>query len=355
MIEGDLRNVPLTDVLQIVTSGQKSGVLTVEHEDRRVRLHVERGRILAAHAAPGVPIGELLVRMELLTAREVQELLDRQAAADDGVPLGMRAVRERLMDSDDLQTALRRQATEVLADLLAWRHGTFSFAERSNAHTVVPTEGGHDAMELLMEADALRQELDAEHADPGAVFRRAGDPTRVRLPEGAWDLLGLVDGVRPARLVAAESDLGEARGLRVLHRLAELEVLEPVDTPAPDPAALVVCADPAVAPLLRLALHRVGIRAEPAVDADEALAKLDAVRPAVLVVVDRAGEGWALLRAVRSLPGRAHLPALVLESGDAAVGWWRKVRRPKAETMRRPFDEFELQRVVARLSGRPLT
>ncbi|MEX2500937.1 MAG: DUF4388 domain-containing protein, partial [Trueperaceae bacterium] len=240
MIEGGLRSVPLTDVLQIVTTGQKSGVLTVETDGLRARLHVERGTIRAAHLTPGVPIGELLVRMELLTAREVQELLERQRAHDGTLPLGMEAVRAGLMNDEDLQDALKRQAVEVLADLLRWRDGTFQFAERSTDHTVVPSDGGHDAMMLLMEADALRRELDQGGAEPATVFRRAGDPTTHELPEGAWDLLGLVDGILPARLVAAESDLGEERGLRVLLRLADLGVIEPVHDRAPDLVALVV-------------------------------------------------------------------------------------------------------------------
>ncbi len=33
MIEGSLRNIPLADVFQIVVTSQKSGILTVAHND----------------------------------------------------------------------------------------------------------------------------------------------------------------------------------------------------------------------------------------------------------------------------------------------------------------------------------
>ncbi|MEX2501405.1 MAG: hypothetical protein WD336_03425, partial [Trueperaceae bacterium] len=110
-----------------------------------------------------------------------------------------------------------------------------------------------------------------------------------------------------------------------------------------------------VARLLRLSLHRVGIGVETTDDAEQALRRLDEVHPSVLVIDDAAGEGWELIRSVRSLPGRAHLPALLLTAGEDRTGWFGRMRRPKAETMPMPFDEFQLQRTVSRLAGRPLT
>lgn len=353
MIEGSLRNVPLTDVVQIVAEGRKSGVLTVSRQETRARLYLERGRVQVAHLDPGTHLGEVLVRMDLLTTFEVQEMLARQDRENAGTPLGLMAIEAGLIASEELQAALRRQAVETLAELLGWRDGTFSFVERSITSSQVPTEGSHDAMRLLMEADALRRELDEGTADPATIYRRVGDPTDHELPPGAWDLLGLVDGYRPARTIVADVDLGEAEALRLLRRLEELEVIEGVARDGPDLAVMVVCASPALQRLIRLSLQRVGLRPELFDSPAAALASLDAVHPRVLVVDDRAGEGWRLLRQVRGTAGRGHLPAVVL-TDDVGGGLLSRWRRPKAEVLARPFAEIELQRSVARLAGRPV-
>jgi CheY-like chemotaxis protein len=355
MIEGSLRNVPLTDVLQIVTTGQKSGLLDLEHEGTRASVHVERGRIHVAHMEPGSHLGEILVRMDLLANREVQEILERQRRENPGTPLGAIALQDGLITAEDLASALRRQVVEVLAELLAWTDGAFQFAERPLEATHVPVDGGYDAMQLLMDADALRRDLDAGSADPAAVFERADDPTRFDLPPGAWDLLGLIDGRLPARTVVAEAEMTETDGLRLLQRMAEIGVIREGAGSGPDTVVLVLCRSSALQRLLRLALQRASMRAELFGDPDEAFEALDRVRPHVLLIDDREGEGWAWLRRVRAAPGRGHLPALVLEgAATRAAGPFARWRRPRAETLERPFDEWALQERVARLAGRKL-
>lgn len=354
MIEGSLRNVPLADVLQIVATGRKSGVLSVVRRTTRARVYLERGRVQVAHVAPGVHLGEVLVQLDLLTAHEVQEILARQDHENPGTPLGLTAVAAGLLDEEDLHRALRRQAVETFAELLSWSGGEFSFAERSTLESEVATEHTYDAMSLLMEADELRRDLGGGLAHPAAVYRRAMDPTDADLPEGAWELLPHVDGLRSARTVAADSDLGEARALRLLRRLEELGVLEASPDDAPEPTVLVVSPSDALRRLVRLALLRVGLRPLLFASGDEALAAIDEARPSVVVVDDRDGEGWELVRALRRLPGRGHLPAVVLSGGGEPRGLLARLRRPRAEILARPFHELELQQLVGRLAGRPL-
>jgi CheY-like chemotaxis protein len=355
MIEGSLRNVPLTDVLQIVTTGQKSGLLDLEQEGAHARVHVEHGRIHVAHMEPGSHLGEILVRMDLLANREVQEILERQRRENPGTPLGAIAVQDGLITVEELTSALRLQAVEVLAELLAWTEGTFQFAERPLEASQVPVEGGHDAMQLLMDADALRRDLDAGSADPSTVFERAGDPTRFDLPAGAWDLLGLINGRLPARTVVAEAEMTETDGLRLLRRMAEIGVIRQATRSGSEAVVLVLCRSNALQRLLRLALQRASMRAELFGDPDEAFEALDRVRPHVLLIDDREGEGWSWLRRVRATPGRGHLPALVLEGAEArAAGPFARWRRPRADTLERPFDEWALQERIARLAGRKL-
>lgn len=353
MVRGSLRNVPLGDVFQIVANGQKSGVLTVDGGAHRARIYFDGGRVRVAHLTPGVHLGEILVRMERLSVLEVQSLLAEQAREDAGTPLGIAALYAELITPEELHAALGRQAVEVIAELLADRRGDFEFTDRAVDASQVPTEDAHDAMALLMEAASLRAEVDAGVADPDTLYRQAGDPTAADLPAGAWELLGLIDGRRSARSVAADADLSEPRAYRLLADLEARGVLAAQPFPDADPAALVVSPSVAMRRILRLVLHRTGVRAilPGDTDGDAERALLEA-HPRLVVVDDRHGEGWDFVRTLRRTRGRSHLPALVV-CDDPVGGPLARWRRPRATTLARPFDEAALQQAVGRLLGRP--
>ena len=86
MIEGSLREVAITDVLQVLLSGRRSGVLNVERGDQRARVWVADGKLWAASIDGGVHLGDVVARMDLLALDEVHELLARQTATGGRPP-----------------------------------------------------------------------------------------------------------------------------------------------------------------------------------------------------------------------------------------------------------------------------
>jgi CheY-like chemotaxis protein len=300
-----------------------------------------------------VHLGEVLVRMDLLTAREVQTILAAQAEENAGAPLGHTAVRLGLLDDADLARALERQITEVVADLIGWRDGEFAFSERDVLRTYVPTGHHVDAMMVLLEVAGHFQDESADRVGPTAVFERAGDPTAVPLPEGAWEVLSHVDGKRSARSMAAEVDLPIRQSYGILAALEARGVIARVAYPIEEPLVLVVSPSHALQRLLRLSLERIGARTVLTADTATLMAKVAVERPRAIVVdVEVETDGWAIVRALRRHEGLTHVPLLMLgaEPGGALTRW----RRPRADTMRKPFDELALQDWLVRRLRRPL-
>ena len=354
MIEGSLRNVPLADIFQVIATGQKSGVLTVQRGAARARIYFDRGRIGYAHVTPGVHLGEILVHMDLLTAHEVQELLRRQHTEMPGTQLGEMAVRLGLLDQEDLNRAIDRQALEVVSDLLTWSEGRFYFTDTPTEATQPPLEHTVDAMSLLLEVVARQEQFASTDVGPDAVFMRAGDPTRVDMPPGGWEVLASVDGRRSARTIAAELDLTERHVYHLLGELERLGVIERSPIAANDPTVLVVSPNVALQRLLRLGLQRAGFTAVPAYRYEDTEPALGEHRPSAVVVDDdRLGSGWEVVRAMRRRPAHAHLPVLVLVDEPPKPGLFRRL--PRAETLLKPFHELRLQELVSRMVGRKAT
>ena len=301
--------------------------------------------------SPGPHLGEILVRMDVLTAREVQELLMDQARENAGTPLGVQAVARGWVDEDDLRAAIEWQATETVGAVIAWADGEFAFAERSPFASQVPTDHALDAMALLMRV-ATDFGDEGEQVGPDSVLRRAGDPTKVAMPAGAWEVLGHVDGKRTSRSVAAELDVPARRVYRILHELLDLGVLEEQPFDVHEPLVLTVSPSDGMRGLVALALERARLRAATC-DASEALEWARRRRPNAIVIDGAVPDVWDLVRDLRGVSGFKHLPIVVLADGDDD-GWFARLRRPQAEVLVKPFQEIDFQQLVTGLLGRSL-
>lgn len=355
MIQGTLRDVPLTDVFQILVTSQKSGILTVVRESRRARIYFDMGRVQYAHISSGIHLGEILVRMDLLTSHEVQEILLKQTMENAGTPLGLMALHFGMIEQEDLQDALKAQVTEVLTELLIWRAGNFNFTERSADASQVPTEHNFDAMVLLMEVVNRIEEWKQGKVEPDDVYERFGDPTQHDLPDGSWEILGYIDGQRSAASIASLVDMPEVQVYRIMFEMLDRTVIRPSPFNLDDPLVLVISQSSALRRIIKLLLRRSRLRVEVASDADSGMMFLHENYPSALVVDDEDEEGWDFVRDLRKLPGQGHLPVLLLTTEEIEQGLFSRFRRPKAQTMQKPFEELEFQQAVTKMVGRTAT
>jgi CheY-like chemotaxis protein len=354
MIRGSLRDAPISEVFQIVASGQKSGILAVEQEGAHAWISFDGGKVRFAQLEPGVHLGEILVRMELLTTLEVQEILVKQTSENAGVPLGAVALELGLISEGELESALKAQIVEVLTELMLWRQGTFHFSETREARHGAQQARGFDAMTLLMDVAQRLEAWRAGSVEPDAVFERAGDPTKVTLAQAGWEVLGYVDGRRSAESIAAELDLSEKQVYRILFELQERGVIRPAPYRLEAPVVLVVSPSAALQRLIRLALRRAQLKTVAASTLPDAVILVQRHRPSALVLDDDSEQGWAFVRELRKQPGQSHLPVVMLLSREAPEGLLSRLRRPKVHTLAKPFQELELQRAITQLVGRSL-
>jgi hypothetical protein len=337
VIRGSLRDVPLADVVQVVSAGRKDGILRVERGDRKAQLWFDRGRLRAASLDGGTHLGEVLVRLDLLDVDEVQRLLAEQATNRGQPALGAAAVAHGLIDRTDLKRALERHIVEVLGVLVGWRDGRFEFSEGDPAPGD-PDGPRFEPMWILMEAEGVR--AGAGTIDPDLVLVRIGDPTRLELPPEAWEVLGLVDGRRSAEAVATETDIPEGRTFGVLADLVAAGVLAPVTDAVVPPLVLVLSEDATERRLLRLTLLRHGVRPHLLADLAAAEAAFADLRPSA-IIVDADLNPTAWLRGMRRRGEGSHVPVLLL--GGEEGPWWRRWRDPHADRLMRPYREADLQ------------
>jgi hypothetical protein len=237
-LRGDLRVVPLAEVLQLLDVQEQSGVLTVERSDARVDIYFRRGRVDQA-TAEGVPeeflLGRFVLDAELVPRSDFEAFLEQRAG---GEAAGARLIGQQLVKlgriaEADLKACLTRQSSELIYEILRWRHGRFRFsAGLELPPMVIDAALGLDVEAVLMEG---YRRVDEWHLIERAidnfdvVFLRNEDSVaqmgRGRLTREELAVLGLVNGKNTVKDLVRKSRMGSFEVSKMLYRLLSIKLV----------------------------------------------------------------------------------------------------------------------------------
>jgi DNA-binding response OmpR family regulator len=233
-LRGDLRVVPLAEVLRLFDAQDQSGTLTVEHSGARVDIYFRRGRIeqaIATGVSDELLLGRFLVDAELVPRAELDGSL--VASAGDPPLLGQRLVQLGRITDADLKACLTRQTSQLIYESLRWRHGRFRFAAGAALPTsVLDAALGLDVETVLMEG---YRRVDEWHLIERAidnfdiVFLRNDDSVtqmgRGRLTRDELAVLELVNGKNTVQEIIRKSQLRSFEVSKMLYRLLSIKLI----------------------------------------------------------------------------------------------------------------------------------
>jgi len=235
-LRGDLRVVPLAEVLQLLDVQEQSGVLTVERSGARVDIYFRRGRVDQA-IADGVPdeflLGRFVTDAELMTRGDFEGFLESRGPGSGQKLIGQQLVRLGHLAEADLKSCLTRQSSELIYEILRWRHGRFRFsAGMELPPPVIDAALGLDVEAVLMEG---YRRVDEWHLIERAidnfdvVFLRNEDSVaqmgRGRLTREELAVLELVNGKNTVKDIVRKSRMGSFEVSKMLYRLLSIKLV----------------------------------------------------------------------------------------------------------------------------------
>ncbi len=234
-LRGDLRVVPLAEVLQLLDVQEQSGALTVERSGARVDIYFRRGRVDQA-IAEGVPeeflLGRFVMDAELVPRADFESFLESRAQTNQRL-IGQQLVKLGLLGDADLKACLTRQSSELIYEILRWRHGRFRFA----AGLELPASVIDVALALDVEAVLMEgyRRVDEWHLIERAidnfdvVFLRNEDSVaqmgRGRLTREELAVLELVNGKNSVKEIIRKSRMGSFEVSKMLYRLLSIKLV----------------------------------------------------------------------------------------------------------------------------------
>ena len=237
-ITGDLGLVGIANLLQMFSSSEARGLLTITSgKDCKVIGFGPEGIRLLEGVHRTNPLGEILLRTRRITRPQLEDILVEQRVSKKRI--GDLLAERDILSREALQVALREQAAEEIYDLFTWTEAIFEFteaaelpvAEAQNPLATVVLDA--NLVSIMIEAarrlDELARirELIQDHKltvqqieIPLAIEDPGLDPLAVE------DVLPLVDGERSVESIIEASLYPKFTVLRTLFILAQRGVLK---------------------------------------------------------------------------------------------------------------------------------
>ncbi len=125
---GNLEDLGLGEILQIVSLSRKSGVLQLNSLDREGRVIFHDGQVIRATASTFPEnIGDLVMRAGLADLETLKKALVIQHESDDDRRVGDVLVSDFSVDREAIDTVVRQQVEKVVYSFFSWDEGAFSF------------------------------------------------------------------------------------------------------------------------------------------------------------------------------------------------------------------------------------
>jgi hypothetical protein len=248
-IEGPLRELGIHDVFQLLDLSRKTGTLVVTSalRDNEGVVLFEKGKVISG-AIRSNPhrIGDLLVRSGRLTDADLARVRDVQASGDKR-RFGEILVALQLVTAREMERQVRQQIEAVVFELMSWSEGHFRFDEGLNEDALQDATAPLSTESLLMEG-ARRIDEWSRIADrvpnlsvvPDLAPGDADHPALLDLLPQEWKVLSSIDGTTDLRTIAATTAISEFDVARIVYGMVTTGVVllrQPArnNTPAPLP------------------------------------------------------------------------------------------------------------------------
>ncbi|MCG8587786.1 MAG: response regulator [Proteobacteria bacterium] len=247
VLSGKLRDLSFPHLLHHLHGLRATGVLLLATGKKRKAIQVRDGYPVAVKSnMVNECLGNLLVRLGLLTDAQLQESIDRMQRG--GGLQGEILVAMHVLSEEEISGALRRQAAEKLYEIFTWSDGRFKFEigerlKRANALALSDNPAsiivaGVRRRFRLEAVDRFLREHGAQYVVPGGTdfFRNQA----IDLTPGEYEFLSGLDGTRQLKGLTSAPEAVR----RLLYALIVTEMLELRDQPVPQPKRR-VAAEPA--------------------------------------------------------------------------------------------------------------
>ena len=224
-LTGNLKTVSFSDILQLLATGKKTGILQVSTKARQKEIAFKDGSIIHASSinASEDLLGNLLLKRGKISKVDLEKAITLRKQT--GRQLGTTLVDMNLFDKEEIIECLKMQIEEIVYNLFSWQEGEFKFLENASPKRILlPIE--LNTMNIIMEGTRRIDEwVEIQKLLPPDDVRlrlttspkTKKDEVRMTLEE--FRVLSLINGERTLPDIIEVSPVGEFVTCRSMYKL----------------------------------------------------------------------------------------------------------------------------------------
>jgi hypothetical protein len=156
-IQGTLKTMSLTDLVQFIASGRKTGTLRFDQGKVTKQVYFQKGLIVGSKSNdPKEYLGQVLLHYGKVDESQLQ--IAREAQRNSGAKLGEVLVELGFLTEKEVLAILKTRTLEMIYDLFVWDDGQFQFFDDEAApdeFTLIEVEPTNVIMEGIYRMDEL--------------------------------------------------------------------------------------------------------------------------------------------------------------------------------------------------------
>jgi len=128
-LAGNLETVSFPDILQLLATGKKTGVLELKTSTRQKEVAFKDGNIIFASSVNSSEdlLGNMLLKRGKISKSDLERAITLHKQT--GRQLGTTLIDMNLFDKEEITSCLKLQIEEIVYNLFAWKEGGFVFHE----------------------------------------------------------------------------------------------------------------------------------------------------------------------------------------------------------------------------------
>jgi len=206
-ISGNLSTMNLSEILQWLQLGQKTGTLMISRNDVSKEIYFKGGNVCSASSSASSEfMGQFLLSSNKLSERQLKVALDMQDR--DKEMLGSILLKQNILMKEELLKILEHVSEEIIYDLFLWNEGQFEFKDGvlpNREIAVFNMDITHLILEGVRRADEWKR-IRSVFPNEDVVLKLVVPNILAALPlhTNEAGLLRLVDGKRNLKAIALE-------------------------------------------------------------------------------------------------------------------------------------------------------
>lgn len=231
-LAGNLQTVSFPDILQLLATGKKTGILEVKTQTRQKEVAFKNGNIIFASSVNATEdlLGNMLLKRGRISKADLEKAITLHKQT--GRQLGTTLIDMNLFEKQEIADCLKLQIEEIVYNLFSWKDGEFAFHEGKQPKNA-PFFLDLSTMSVVMEGTRRIDEwMEIQKVLPPddvmlALAKKPKIPgDEITLTVEEFKILSMINGERTLPAMIDMSPYGEFVTCRSLYRLIVNNLIE---------------------------------------------------------------------------------------------------------------------------------